>query len=639
MAKYDFEALKAKVDIVKVISHYIDVTKKGNGYAALCPFHNDSNPSLSISPSKQIFNCFVCHTGGDAFSFVSKYKKIPYLNAVKEACDICGVPTDIKIGDNFSSDSKNTPIYNALEDLAKYYEVYLTSANAIDGKRYIQERHLPEDIVKKFRIGFAPIDPELSIKMMREKKNHSIETLQKSGVLLGGGQFKDRFFGRIIFPITNSYGKVVGFSGRRIKKNDESKYVNSPESVVFHKGNLLYNYYESKELAQKLNKIYVVEGFMDVIALTRCNLPAVGTMGTALTENQINLLNNLKVTICLSLDSDNPGQQAMIKISSELAKRKIKHQIVGVLKDGKDPDEILNTLGENTLIEKMNNLEEPVIHFAKFYKDNNLLDTYDQKLSFVQTFKQHLLNIDQIILPSILKDLSPLLELKEEAVLEYLKENKETISEDNFVPEYDNAVYTEADYIPPDENYLPSEEEYYPEIPKYSPKNNTNKSTYSNYKSKNLNCADVIYSILTKYDTRKSIIKNNILQKKESFLINYIRSSRDACNYIVKNLNDTSFYYEFVNRFVNIAFSFYDKHPNSTYIELTSLDEFQNKYKTIYKNDRAIDEIIQVFKDYSDKNDYQEPDVNQLKKFVNEYIQIKTQFNQLTKLLQEKEKK
>ena len=186
---------------------------------------------------------------------------------------------------------------------------------------------------------------------------------------------------------------------------------------------------------------------------------------------------------------------------------------------------------------------------------------------------------------------------------------------------------------------MPSEEEYYPEIPKYSPKNNTNKSTYSNYKSKNLNCADVIYSILTKYDTRKSIIKNNILQKKESFLINYIRSSRDACNYIVKNLNDTSFYYEFVNRFVNIAFSFYDKHPNSTYIELTSLDEFQNKYKTIYKNDRAIDEIIQVFKDYSDKNDYQEPDVNQLKKFVNEYIQIKTQFNQLTKLLQEKEKK
>lgn len=115
---------------------------------------------------------------------------------------------------------------------------------------------------------------------------------------------------------------------------------------------MLYNYYESKELAQKLNKIYVVEGFMDVIALTRCNLPAVGTMGTALTENQINLLNNLKVNICLSLDSDNPGQQAMIKISSELAKRKIKHQIVGVLKDGKDPDEVLNTLGENTLIEK-----------------------------------------------------------------------------------------------------------------------------------------------------------------------------------------------------------------------------------------------------------------------------------------------
>lgn len=138
---------------------------------------------------------------------------------------------------------------------------------------------------------------------------------------------------------------------------------------------------------------------------------------------------------------------------------------------------------------------------------------------------------------------------------------------------------------------------------------------------------------------QEKVLLRIIFYKKRIIFDNYIRSSRDACNYIVKNLNDTSFYYEFVNRFVNIAFSFYDKHPNSTYIELTSLDEFQNKYKTIYKNDRAIDEIIQVFKDYSDKNDYQEPDVNQLKKFVNEYIQIKTQFNQLTKLLQEKEKK
>lgn len=419
--RLNIEELKKKVDIVRVIGNYLELIKKGSSYVAVCPFHNDTRPSLSISTSKQIFNCFVCHTGGDSFAFVQKYEKISYLEAVKKACDICGVECEIKGREPTAKEIQDRPIYLALEDLAQYYSFYLETQNGKAGLDYLLNRGLDLETIHRFRIGFAPDDSSLSIGVLRNKKNHSIETLTAAGIISENSTaFRDRNFNRIMFPLADSYGRVVGFSGRLIEKDSlAAKYINSPETSVFKKNELLYNFHSAKELAKKCGYLYLVEGFMDVIALSTCGLPAVALMGTALTSNHVAHLKRLNIETRLALDSDNAGQLSTQKCIKILTDSGLRYKIVAPLVSGKDPDELLRSSGPNQVIEAMESLEEPLIHLLNYARINKQLESYEQKEKFIEDNRGLFGNLSPLKRHELLPQIASAMKLSVES-LEYV---------------------------------------------------------------------------------------------------------------------------------------------------------------------------------------------------------------------------
>lgn len=350
-----FEAVLHHCDIVDVVSHYITVHKAGSGHVALCPFHDDSNPSMQISKSKQIFKCFVCGEGGNAISFVSKFEKIPYREAMKKVAEISGysdprlqqVPT-FKVVD----ESKNR-LYKALGDLQTYYRYSLSIPEGEKAREYLSSRNLDQEIQERYGIGYAPKDGGKTISFLQLKK-HSLKVLEEAGVATNNG--KDRFQGRITFPIHNPDGQVIGFSARRFEEGQEGgKYVNSPESTIFHKGNILYNYHRALPASRIEGCCYLCEGFMDVIALHKAGIDSsLALMGTALTKEHASLLRKLKCEIRIALDGDGPGQEATLKTANLLHKENIPFKIVDYQGDTRDPDEILNQEGKDALLARLN---------------------------------------------------------------------------------------------------------------------------------------------------------------------------------------------------------------------------------------------------------------------------------------------
>lgn len=421
-------------DIVKVISAFLSVIKKGKNYMAVCPFHDDTNPSMSISPDRQIFKCFVCGTGGDAISFVEKYLHISYFEAMRKVAEISGY-TDPRLESGYhpkKMDERKETLLKCLKDLSIYYQFALNTEEGKEGLAYFESRHLDIKMRQKYLLGYASKDGLTTIKFL-QSKGHSLKTIEDVGVsMLKGGEYYDRYQGRAIFPICDSDGNVVGFSARRIVKNDEAKYVNSPETYVFIKSNILYNFHIAKEKAKIAGCLYVLEGFMDVFALAKIGMDnAVAIMGTALTKEHIQMLRSLNVEIRLCLDGDLPGQTAMMKASKLLDEEGLKYSIVDNQNSTKDPDEILNKDGEESLKNYLNNTLSRPDFALKYYKNSNPLKTIEQKKALVEQFLPILATIrSQLELDSYLRRLSEVTTFEMESIRSLLKKYR-SINENN----------------------------------------------------------------------------------------------------------------------------------------------------------------------------------------------------------------
>ena len=416
-------------DIVKVISSFLPLIKKGKNYWAVCPFHDDTHPSMSVSPEKQMFKCFVCGTGGDAISFVEKYQHISYFEALKKVAEISGY-SDPRLEKNqfvTKVDERKETLLKCLKDLSIYYQFALNTEEGKEGLDYFESRHLDIKMRQKYLLGFASKDGVNTIKFL-QSKGHSLKTIEDVGVsILRGNEYYDRNQGRAIFPICDADGNVVGFSARRIVKSDEAKYVNSPETYVFTKSNILYNYHIAKEKARVAGCLYVLEGFMDVFALAKIGMDnAVAIMGTALTKEHIQMLRSLNVEIRLCLDGDLPGQTAMLKASKMLEEEGLNFSIVDNQNSSKDPDEILNEDGEEALKSYLNNTLSRVDFALKYYKNSNPLKTIEQKKSLVERFLPILANIrSQLELDSYLRRLSEVTSFEVESIRSLLKKYRE----------------------------------------------------------------------------------------------------------------------------------------------------------------------------------------------------------------------
>lgn len=383
--------IKQRADIVDVISYYLSsVQKKGKGYVSVCPFHDDHNPSMQISKDKQTFHCFVCHTGGDVFTFVQKYDKCSFEEAVRKVCDIIGFDDPRLHKQVYAKkvDENLVPVYNCINELQKYYVYALATDEGQIARDYLEKRKLSPEQCAKFGVGYAFKDGKMTIEYLKAK-GFSLKNIENTGIALAQTTgMSDNNQGRLIFPIKDSNGQVCGFSARKIIEDpDAAKYVNSPETIIFTKGNILYNYYLAKQTARHDGYIYVVEGFMDVFAFDTIGITScVALMSTKLTTKHIELLKKLGVEIRICLDGDNAGQSAMMGLMSQLDEAHLPYRLVSVPGEIRDPDEILKQDGEEKLKAYVNSLVDPFIFALNYYQNISPLGSLDDKKKVIRHF-------------------------------------------------------------------------------------------------------------------------------------------------------------------------------------------------------------------------------------------------------------
>ena len=369
--------IRNSANIVEVIGHYIPLEKKGKSYRAVCPFHDDHDPSLSISEDKQIYKCFVCNNGGNVFTFVSNFKKVSFPEAVSEVASIIGKPIDIDLAPKKVSKYQN--YYDLLNAMIAYC-TYLLNASQLgkDASNYLENRGINSDVINYFNIG---LNPENN-KIYDYLKNHNYkdEDMIKSGVcrMLDSGM-ADVFYNRIIFPIHDKDGNPIAFSARDYKGLSDAKYINSNDNLIYTKGDNLYNYHRSKQPTKKSGYVFVVEGVMDAIAFYRGGKEnVVATLGTACTKNQIALLKSLTNKVVLAYDGDNPGQAANMKIGEMLLENGFKVLVVDN-NTTLDPDEIINQYGDKAFKDFVAKQISFIDYAIKYYKNRYNLENYDDR--------------------------------------------------------------------------------------------------------------------------------------------------------------------------------------------------------------------------------------------------------------------
>ena len=399
LSEEKIEQIRSSVDIVDVIGSYIPLSKRGKGYWGICPFHDDSNPSMSVSQELQIYKCFVCGAGGNVFTFLQNYLKIGYLEAVKMVAEMGGIPVD-ELNEAYTRPKVNDqlkPLYDMHEEALKIYHVMLSRRTGLRAREYLEKRHITDEVIEKFMIGYAPNEDTL-LKGFGQLNFNKVD-MERSGLIIEGTrQDYDRFKDRIMFPLWDSNGQVVGFSGRIYQKDrDEAKYMNSPESEIFIKGQTLYHYHEAKQATRQAGFIYLLEGFMDVIALYRAGLEnAVALMGTALTQDHLRLLRKLTVQVHVCLDGDRAGQEATLKNASILARNGFQVRVIR-LKDGMDPDETLEQYGKEGLLKSLASHMSLLEFKINYYYETSQMDNYDERKAYLDHLAGDLASLEDPI--------------------------------------------------------------------------------------------------------------------------------------------------------------------------------------------------------------------------------------------------
>lgn len=351
LSEQEISRVRTQASIVDVISHYIPLNKSGRNYRAICPFHDDHDPSMNISEDKQIFKCFVCGAGGNVFSFVQKYEKISFIEAVYKVAEYAGVTLSAPLQRVSAPavDPHIAALHRLLNEMIQYARYELDTEAGANCRAYLGRRGLNEDIIQSFQIGYDPQDD--AVYRYLHAKGFSDADMAECGVAsLVGSRMADRFANRMLVPIHDTYGNPVGFTARRLDDSlDEAKYINTAETTLYHKGSLLFNYHRVKEHARNEQRVFLVEGAMDVLAFEKAGMHnALATLGTACTDEQIRLLKALRCVICVCYDGDAAGQNATYKFAKQASAAGLRIEIVNNT-TGLDPDEIVDTYGKDEL--------------------------------------------------------------------------------------------------------------------------------------------------------------------------------------------------------------------------------------------------------------------------------------------------
>ena len=338
--KVKIEEIRSSVNIVDLISQHVHLSKAGTNYLGLCPFHGEKTPSFNVNAQKQFYHCFGCGKSGDVFKFLEDYKEIPFREAVKEVADLVGIPLEIQTRPD--QDNPNQAIYDLHNQAAKIYHTVLTATEeGAKARAYLTDRGISDAIIEQFNIGLSLSDNDFLYQSVKQKFEESV--LTNSGLItFAENRIFDSFRGRIMFPLNNEHGQVIAFSGRIWRPEDLdnktlAKYKNSTTTPIFNKSEALYNLDRAAKSIKKTREVYLMEGFMDVIAAYENGVSnAVASMGTALTEGHVRKLRAYAPKFILVYDGDKAGQNAIYKALNLLASDDVE---VVRIPDGLDPDE------------------------------------------------------------------------------------------------------------------------------------------------------------------------------------------------------------------------------------------------------------------------------------------------------------
>jgi DNA primase len=346
------EEIRFRNDIVEVVGAHITLKRAGTTYKACCPFHKEKTPSFNVNPNLQIFKCFGCGEGGDVISFLMKHQGLDFVTAAKVLAERAGIALELEEDSGASKHRKL--IYEINHAISQFYRRCLLQAPAGKAVReYLADRKLDGDIADTFQIGYAPDGWDIALQWGKKYK-YTPDQLESAGLVLrssregANGKFYDRFRNRLMFPILDSQGRVIGFSGRILVKDDKSpKYVNSPETDVFHKGRVLYGMDKARRhIVNAPNREAVIcEGQIDVVRCHQAGIEtAVAAQGTAFTEEHVRALKNYADSVVLAFDSDSAGKAASVKAAVVFMDAGIVVR-VAELPDGEDPDSFVKANG------------------------------------------------------------------------------------------------------------------------------------------------------------------------------------------------------------------------------------------------------------------------------------------------------
>jgi len=346
------DGLLARVDIVELIGSRVPLKRKGKEYTACCPFHDERTPSFYVSPTKQFYHCFGCGAHGTPIKFLMEYDRLEFVDAVEELAKRLGLEVPRESGSGREAPREGQDLYAALDAAQKYFQREL--ANSEVAKRYLDKRGLDAATIEKFGIGWAPEGWNGLIDALGKGDARRIDLLDKAGLLSknDSGRTYDKFRGRVMFPIHDRRGRVIAFGGRVIEKDDGPKYLNSPETVLFHKGRELYGLWHARQAHSKVPRLIVVEGYMDVVSLWQFGITtAVATLGTATTPDHAELLFRNAADVYFCFDGDAAGRRAAWKALESVLPRMTdgRQAFFLFLPEGEDPDTVVRSQGAAAL--------------------------------------------------------------------------------------------------------------------------------------------------------------------------------------------------------------------------------------------------------------------------------------------------
>ncbi|RFU71700.1 DNA primase [Peribacillus saganii] len=347
--------IRDAVDIVDVIGEYVQLKKQGRNYFGLCPFHGESTPSFSVSPDKQIFHCFGCGAGGNSFTFLMDIESYSFIEAAKNLAEKGNIKLDIEIGPGSVKSELPEGIKQMMEahELLKkfYHHLLLNTKEGQEALEYLLGRGFTEETIKKFQIGYSLDSWDFVYKFLT-KRGFSSKRLEEAGLIImreRDGTYFDRFRNRIMFPILDHQGNTIAFSGRALGE-DEPKYMNSPETAIFNKSKILYNFHSSRPQIRKKEQVVLFEGFADCISAVAAGIDhSVATMGTSLTPQHIDLIKRNTSNVLICYDSDSAGITAADRASTMLQEAGLSIK-VALMPDNLDPDDYIKKYGATSFV-------------------------------------------------------------------------------------------------------------------------------------------------------------------------------------------------------------------------------------------------------------------------------------------------